>query len=202
MLSVKTLLSFIRHAFLAMTLLVGLTSPSFGACDKKLRFGWANWAPYHFKNEAGQDIGVSFDVMDKITKAINCEYDAYQFPWKRLTYLMTTGGIDVLAGIQPNAEGAKIAYFSKPYGYQYIALFVRKGESEKYPIKSLNELNRYKFLLGVRDNVDYGPEFKRMLKNPQFKAKLDWLAGPTNPKNLLQKESTAYSWTLLRVNLL
>ncbi|UZE98030.1 transporter substrate-binding domain-containing protein [Alkalimarinus alittae] len=125
--------------------------------------------------------------MDKITKAINCPYEAHRYPWKRLIYLMETDGIDVLSDIQPNAERAKIAYFSKPYGYQHIALFVRKGESEKYPINSLEELNQYKFLLGVRDSVDYGPEFKRMLDNPNFNTRLDWLAGPTNPKKLAGK---------------
>lgn len=165
-------------------MILGLAPPALASCDKKLKFGWANWNPYHFKNESGENVGISFDVMDKITKTINCQYQAEQYPWKRLEYLMSNDEIDVLAGIQPNAERAKKAHFSKPYGFQYIALFVRKGESKKYPIRSLEELSQYKFSLGVREHVDYGPEFNRLLESPKFKAQLEWLAIKSNPLKL------------------
>ena len=93
--------------------------------------------------------------------------------------------------MQASANREKVAYFSKPYGNQYIALFVRKGESNKYPITSLEELIQHDFSLGVRDSVDYGPQFKRMLTIPEFKARLHWIALKTNPLELAVKRMLA-----------
>ena len=181
----KRSLSFIiRPTLLVLSLTLTITAQAFAECDKKLIFGWSNWAPYHFENEGGLKVGVSFDVMDKITEAIGCEYEAQHYPWKRLLYLMAKDKIDVMTGIQANAERAEKAYFSQPYGYQYIALFVRKGESKKYPITTLEKLLQYQFALGVRDGVDYGPGFKQLLKRSGFKKQLHWVAMNTNPLKL------------------
>lgn len=184
MLNMKRYRQLGHQALTVIILAFGMVSHVDAVCEKKLKFAWANWAPYHYINDKGDEIGVYFDVVKKIMGTINCQYDIYQYPWKRLIYLMERNEIDVVAGIQPNSERAKIAYFSKPYGYQYIALFVRKGESKHYPINSLKELSEYKFSLGVRDNVEYGPEFNRMLNHPKFNSQLHWLAVNTNPRKL------------------
>ena len=79
----------------------------------------------------------------------------------------------LLLALPKTPERAEYAHFSLPYRTESVVLYVVKGTAPKFKFKSLPELKKAKFRLGAARNNYYGDEFDELMKQPEFKQKVD-----------------------------
>ena len=82
------------------------------------------------------------------------------------------GNLDLIANANFTEERSVWAHYSDPYRDSSIVMYIRKGESELYPFKSLIDIAGTEFVLGVGRGVVYSDEFTELLANPQFSDRL------------------------------
>jgi polar amino acid transport system substrate-binding protein len=94
--------------------------------------------------------------------------DYREVPWARSLIWIEEGKIHIGASAMKTPKREAYAYFSAPYQKETYVLFVRKGESSKYRLKSLEDIIGSSFRLGVMRDSLYGSEFERLMKDPNF----------------------------------
>jgi len=61
-----------------------------------------------------------------------------------------------------------------------VFLFVRKGDSAKYPFKSLGDIKNFAFRLGVSRGYYYGEAYSELLEDKAFKRRVQEVANDRN----------------------
>ncbi len=90
-------------------------------------------------------------------------------PGKRVLAELERGGPSSLTtSAFKRPERESYAYFSDVYRNESILLFVRKGETARYPFKTLSELSGSGFEIGVVRGPIYGDEYATLMKDPNF----------------------------------
>lgn len=118
-------------------------SVGFAAEKRVLKNAWGgNWEPFWVMGADSTPSGFDIDVMEAVVKeaGFTIEHTPYVMPWKRHLFEIEEGKIDLASGASYNEERAAYAYFIGPIRYEYIALYVRKNESKKYPINTFEGL--------------------------------------------------------------
>ena len=156
---------FFRSILIVLGLLLGTTS-SWATCQ--LSVGWDPWPPYLFVDDKGQLTGLDKEIATAIAKEAKCTLVFKKRPWKRQLRDVQNGEIDCVTGASKNPKREKYAYFSNAYRSEFVALFVRKGESGKYQIQSLADIPGKSFRLGLSRGYFYGEQYERLSKNQQF----------------------------------
>jgi len=144
-------------------------------CEKPFSLGWEPWAPYQFLDDKKQLTGLDIELVTAIVKKIGCNITHKNVQWKRHLKELEQGRIDLASGASKTPEREVYAFFSDAYRNEYISLYVRKGESNKYDVKSLKDILKTPFILGVTRGYYYGEEFANLLKNPQFIRRLQYV---------------------------
>ncbi len=152
--------------FFSISAACGLTAQT----GKTLSLGWDSWVPYQYKDDNGIVTGFDIDLVKKVMN--NCGYDLKmeQMPWKRLLLHVRRGITDMTCGASKTKEREEFAYFSDPYRQESVVLYVRKGESSKYPLASLSDIMGASFRLGVAAEFYYGEQYEKLKNNPDFKS--------------------------------
>lgn len=151
--------------------IVMLSNP--GYADLELKTGFEVWEPFQYKDIKGNHTGVDFDIVYAVAKQIKCNIEIVDMPWDRIIKSLKGGDIDFVAGASRKPEREQYAYFSDPYRQESYAMYIRKGEVEKYQLKKLIDIVGTKFQLGTVRGYFYGEVYEKLKKNQKvFKANI------------------------------
>lgn len=142
---------------------------------EKIVLGYGeDWAPYLYHDSSGNLTGLDYEIVSVVIKRMGSKLVSFRssVPWARQLYWLGTGQISILTGASRNAEREEYAYFSKPYRKETVSLFVRKNESGKYKIGSVNDIKDMEFRLGAYIGSYYGELFASLMKNHDFEKKV------------------------------
>jgi ABC-type amino acid transport substrate-binding protein len=153
---------------IAMITLLGFTGQGAASEKMKLIMGWQSWAPFTYQDSNNILTGLDIEIIRHIFSSAGYTVEYKKVPWARSLKWIEEGKIHIGASAMRTPERESYAYFSAPYYKETYMLFVRKGESSKYPLKSLPDIIGSSFRLGVMRNSLYGDEFDRLMKNPEF----------------------------------
>lgn len=137
-------------------------------CTKTLKIGWEQWEPFHMKIN-GKLVGMEIELMNAIVEETGCKVEFVEIPWARALISLQQGELDLLMAASKNADREEKYKFTNTYVTNSYVLFVRKGESIKYPFVHFKELMNRKIKIGIlRGNV-YGKEIDPFIKDPANK---------------------------------
>jgi polar amino acid transport system substrate-binding protein len=174
-------------AFTMITLL-GFPEQRASAENMKLIMGWQSWAPFTYQDSNNILTGLDIEIITHIFNSAGYAVEYKEVPWARSLKWIEDGKIHIGASAMKTPEREAYAYFSDPYYKEIYVLFVRKGESSKYPLKNLHDIIGCSFRLGVMRDSLYGAEFDRLMKNPAFSRHIEEVTtDEQNHKKLLAK---------------
>lgn len=184
----KNSVFFTAFAVFAVIILLCFPVQSSGAEKMKLIQGWESWAPFAYKDSSNRLTGLDIEIVGRILNNSGYRVEYREAPWARELMWLKEGVIHIGASAMKTPEREAYAYFSDPYQKESYILFVRKGESSKYRLKSLRDIIGSSFRLGVMRDSLYGDEFDRLMKDPKFSEHVEEVTtDEQNHKKLLAK---------------
>jgi polar amino acid transport system substrate-binding protein len=152
------------------------------AADCLLRVGWSPYAIYTYAEPDGSVHGIDATILNAAAAEADCRTEWRSMPWARTLLEIQNGTIDAGCSASFTAERDSYALFSVPYRISEVAIFVRRGESAQFPLRSLADIVERRLRLGVIVGYFYGSEFARLSKEPVFAAQVD--PGADYPVNI------------------
>jgi polar amino acid transport system substrate-binding protein len=153
-------------------------------CD--LSVGCEPYAPYTFADENGEATGADIDLITAIAEEIGCTVSPVERPWARILREVEQGTLDVSTSTSKTPERAAYGMFSDPYREAIVAIYVRRGEVDRYDLQSLSDVPAQKMRLGVIVDYYYGDLVAAQISKPEVVA---WIDGapdyPTNIRKLV-----------------
>jgi len=138
-----------------------------------LRVGWEPYGVYTFRNPDGDLVGADIDLVKANAEEAGCKVSFHEMPWVRILLALQKGTLEVATSASWTEERNRFAYYSKTYRYAEMAVFVRRGEVDRYPINSLADIRGIDFTLGVIVGYHYNDEVDELMKDPAFAARID-----------------------------
>jgi polar amino acid transport system substrate-binding protein len=157
-------------AALVAALVANNASAAEPVCEKTVR--WNNDPPYSLRDAQGKITGFYIDLIQEILTKMNCTMKLQEMPWARALSELEAGRIDILPGALKTSERNRFALFSDPINSSPNVLFMKKTAVDKFNLKTLSDISKINFRLGVQVNVAYGAEFDQLLKKPAFQKQL------------------------------
>jgi polar amino acid transport system substrate-binding protein len=145
-----------------------IVSAVFTAGAQTLTSAWEFWEPFQYTDANGKLKGIDIEIITAAMKKAGLSPDFKEMPWNRVINLIKTGELNFAGGASKTEERMEFAYFSDSYRKESAVIYVNKGK--KYNIKSLDDIVKAGFKLGVTTGYYYGEEYERLIKNPAFKA--------------------------------
>lgn len=156
--------------------------------DCQLTLGLSNWLPYQFLSAKGEPSGIQIKLIQQIAAEAGCKlsYKSMTFPegLKELEY----GTIDFMMNATTSEERKKFAHFTVPYRSEFLLLYSTKKYLKKCHELTLEALIRDGFVLGVQNNLVYGPELTRIQNTPELNNKLRYVDDNVQHMELVKKE--------------
>ena len=137
-----------------------------------LSMGWEPWHPYQYEDEQGKLTGFDIDFIEAIASSIGCTVTYREINWARGLVDLKNGDLDLITNANFTEERSVWAHYSDAYRDGSIAIFMRKNESQQYPIESLADLKNTDFRLGIGRGVIYCDEVTELSADPEFKKNL------------------------------
>lgn len=141
-----------------------------GAAACTLRIGWEPYAVFTFSGPDGKPAGVDIELMKEIARESGCTLEFRQLPWARILLELESGRIDVTTSVKYIPERDAFALFSIPYRTGELALFTRRGESQRLAINELRDIAETGTRLTVINAYSYGTELDGVLAQPEVAA--------------------------------
>lgn len=149
-----------------------------------LRVGWEPYAPYTFADDEGAVVGADIELIKAIADEVGCSVDLVELPWARILKEVENGTLDVSTSTSRTPERSAWAWFSLPYRETEIAIYVRRGEAERFDLDSLADVPEQQLRLGVIVDYYYGDELAALASDPDYAA---WIDGaPDYETNILK----------------
>ncbi len=133
-----------------------------------LLMGWDPWEPYQYRDVDGNLRGLDVELIETIADIAECDVDFVEGRWGTLMQRLQKGEVDVLTGATRNAARESFAWFSQPYRSETFKLYVRQGETEKFPFTSVEQLMQSEFRLGVTEQYTYGANVTALQEDPML----------------------------------
>ncbi len=130
--------------------------------------GWELWYPYQYHNKQSQLVGLDIDSFNAIAKHANVKIHYIETPWKRHLQMIKSGQVDIAFGASYSKERAEYAYFTRPYRFEKVNLFVKKGTKDNIKLAQLSDLKNSAYMIGVEGGYFYGDEYQKLIKEPDF----------------------------------
>ena len=189
--AVELLMKKFKQLALLLNFLIlwGFGSQSLFGADEKCHVTalWDEWPPYQYADEAGEPTGFDIEITKAIFNNMSCDITFKQLPWARGILELKEGRIDIIMHADITMERRTWARFSDPYYTDTMAMFVRIGESAKYPFTSLEEIAGTDFRIGIIRGVYYGDEFEALMKDPTFRKNVHYTLDSVNVRHKMLK---------------
>ncbi len=161
-------------------------APARAEGDCRLRFGYEPYGAYTYTDAAGNPAGIDIDVLRTIGAELGCEISYTEIPWTRILLMIENGELDATSSASLTPERQLYAHFSIPYRKAEVAIYVRKGESGRFPLERLADVTKVGLRLGAIAGYHYGAEFAALRDDPDFARQLDYTVDyETNIRKLL-----------------
>ena len=147
-----------------LLLLISFTSQLSFA--RSLNVGWELWFPYQYRNKAQELIGLDIEIFKAIIAKAGLTANYVELPWKRHSRYIKSGEIDIALGSSFTKDRAQYAYFTIPYRYETVKLFIPKNK--ELNLNKLEDLSKSTYLIGVETGYYYGERFDKLYKIPEF----------------------------------
>lgn len=151
-----------------MALLCFYTSLAEADCIITMR--WNDDIPYTYMGKKSdiEPVGISIDIAKQALESIHCQVKLIKMPWARALIELKAGRIDLISRAFKKPERSIYANFSTFGFYSPNVLFILKSDSKKWQVKTLADLTKKDFKLGVQIGVSYGQDFDQLSKNKSF----------------------------------
>ena len=157
--------------------------------DCQLDLGWDPWEPYQYLDVKGDVQGLDIEIFRTAAEMAGCSVTFTQGDWFHLLQLIRTGEVDALAGASKTSQREDFAIFSRPYREETFQLYVRLGDVTAYKDKSLADLMKGNFRLGLTQDYIYGDEVNALQDNKETAAKISYVPlGEMNFFNLMDNK--------------
>lgn len=151
--------------FLALVAALLVCSSAIAKCERELINGWGiEWIPYAMGTQANPS-GFDLEILAAIVAASGCTltHTKTELPWARRLYSIENGLIDLTAGASISQERQKWAYFTDGYRGEFISVYIRKSDFEKYSKMTIDEIIASDFIMGGEDGNVYGEKMEGYL---------------------------------------
>ncbi len=174
---------------LSVALWSALAANSCLAAEKEtVTVGWTSWEPFAYRDGSGHLVGLNIELLTALLNASGYQFEFEEIPWKRQLLELEQGKLDISAGANKTAEREQFVYFTAPYQQEGVGLFVRKGETGAYSVKTLSDLIGGSMTIGVLAGSMYSDEYATLRDNPDFSKHLAEVAhDQQNHRKLLLK---------------
>jgi len=132
----------------------------------RYQFVWSPWAPY-LEGES-KPRGVQIDLLEWISEEINCQFVYKKMIWADSISAIKDGTADIVGRASKTEDRLAFAHFSKSYRENLMVLYVRRGESKNYRGKTLEELFKEGFVLGVARGAFYDKQIAYLKAQPRY----------------------------------
>jgi polar amino acid transport system substrate-binding protein len=133
-----------------------------------LVLGWEPYAVYTFLKRGSILTGADIELIRAAAEEVGCTLQYREYGWQRILEQLKTGGIDVATSATLSPERERYAVFSVPYRRAEMAIYVRRGESGRFDIPSLQSIAGTDFRLGTIGSYEYGAPFSSLILDPAF----------------------------------
>lgn len=144
--------------FLFVIIFAGMTSTQAQATKKHLIIAGNHWPP--FIDEKIPSKGILFDLSELAFKSVGYSIEKKILPSTRTQEYLFKGEVDALNQFWYSDERAKTMLFSKPYLFNSVHFFKRKGSAITY--NNLRDIKEY--TIGIVQEYYYGEEFIKAKK--------------------------------------
>lgn len=170
---------------LAACLILSWTATG-AADDCRLRVGYEPYGAYTYTDAEGNPAGIDIDVIRAFSAELGCETSFAEMPWTRILLMIENGELDATSSASLTPERLRFARFSVPYRKAEVAIFVRRGESARFPLGRLSDVPKAGLRLGTIAGYHYGAEFEALRQDPAFARQIDYAVDyETNIRKLL-----------------
>lgn len=197
-----------RHLARRLTpLLVLLSTVLFAACsqepeseatvpaaaDCRLTMGWDPWAPYQFRNAAGDVTGLDIDIARAAAAAAGCELAFVDGKWMDMLERLRNGDVDLLAGATPTPGREEFAVFTEPYRKESFVVFTLADNAAIRATKTLDALFNGEARIGTVAEYYYGEDVYALMDTAAAAGRLrEAEVSEANYRNLLDGEIDAF----------
>jgi polar amino acid transport system substrate-binding protein len=165
-----------------MTLFAGPAS----AQQCMLRAGHDSYGVYSYIDAEGRAGGIDIDVIRAFADELNCDITFVEMPWTRILLAIEAGQLDMTSSASVTPEREAFARFSAPYRQAEVAIYVRRGESGRFDLEGLRDIEKAGLRLGIVTGYYYGEDFDALMEDERFAAQTDPAADyDTNIRKLL-----------------
>lgn len=168
-------MKFISMRWVALAVAALTVTHSLAECSRPLKVGWEHWPPYQYVDKDRELIGLDVELLLAVAEEANCTLHFFELPWKRHLRQIEHGDIDLAMGASYDDARAEYAYFGAPFRKERVSLITLKSNADKHQIASLADIRNKKLNLGVTLGYYYGEEYKELMLDPEFKARVDEL---------------------------
>jgi len=165
----------LRRSIATLALVMGAATVVLASAAKAectLVLGWEPYAVYTFIRSGSILTGADIELIRATAEEVGCTLQYRESGWQRILAQLKTGGIDVATSATRSAERESYAFFSVPYRRAEMAIYVRRGESGRFDIPSLQSIAGTDFRLGTIGSYEYGAPFSELILDPAFAERL------------------------------
>jgi len=141
-----------------------------------LKMGFGLWKPYQYLDPEGKLVGPHIDLINQVAERLGCEVSFEQMKFSDILKNIKSGDLHWAALTTPTEERKVYANFSDQYATEYFALYVNPTKFEKYANKSMSELLKEDFRLGITEKHYYGESFAAILKDKELNGSISAVA--------------------------
>ncbi len=151
-----------------------------------LSVGWEPYGAHIYVDASGVLTGSDIELMRVLAQDIGCTVTFRRLPWIRHLVELQAGRIDMATSARWTAEREAYGWFSDPYQYNHMALYVLRGAAKNHRLTELAALPEAGFRLGVISGYYYGPGVEKLMANPAFARQIEPVYDyPTNLRKLI-----------------
>ena len=156
----------------------------------EVRVGWDDYPPYQISDK-GTQRGIDVDIISAVLEAQGHRVRFLKLPWARQLKMLESGELDIVMSASKSPERERFARWSEAYRSERAALIGLAGKVMTVPsLASVIETPGTRIAV-IRDS-SYPGEFERLLKDEDFKARLDFTATARNSLLMLGAGRVTY----------
>lgn len=163
------------------------------ATECRLTMGWDPWAPYQYRDAAGNITGLDVEIARAIASTAGCELDFADGDWMDMLNRLRDGDVDVLAGATVTPGRAEFAEFTAPYRSESFTVFTLADNTAIREASSLQTLLTSDARIGTVAEYYYGADVLELLDSVAAEGRLEEATvAEINYQRLLDGEIDAF----------
>jgi len=132
--------------------------------ERKLVIAWHQYKPYAYYSEETQEVsGLDIELLTSLLDEIGCQYEFTRMTWQRTLLELKKGRVDISIFAFVTEERIKEYNFSNSYRDESVRIAMLSENHDKWPIKSLPDIEKYQLKLAHDTHVWAGEAFQKFI---------------------------------------